>query len=66
MSIALSNLRTHKSYVLTNYGEKFEFSVQEIMPYDEFLLKDVNTLETYYMSELIGRGKGKDFSIWER
>lgn len=66
MSISLNNIRTHKEYVLTNFGEKFEFKVEAILPHDEFILKDVHTLETYRMSELIGRGKGKDFSIWER
>ncbi|MEO9964351.1 MAG: hypothetical protein ABJF11_01100 [Reichenbachiella sp.] len=66
MSIALDNIRTNKKYVLTNYGEQFEFAVVEIQSDNEFLLKDLNTLELYYMSELIGRGTGKDFSIWEK
>ncbi|MDW3210791.1 MAG: hypothetical protein ABJO02_02940 [Reichenbachiella sp.] len=66
MSIALDNIRTNKKYVLTNYGEKYEFTVVEIKPNDEFVLKDLNTLEFYMMSELIGRGRGKDFSIWEK
>lgn len=66
MSIALDNIRTNKNYILTNYGEEFEFTVVEIQSDYEFLLKDLNTLEYYYMSELIGRGRGKDFSIWEK
>ncbi|MEO9805946.1 MAG: hypothetical protein ABJF04_21990 [Reichenbachiella sp.] len=66
MSIALDNIRTNKKYILTNYGEQFEFTVVEIQSDREFLLKDLNTLEHYYMSELIGRGRGKDFSIWEK
>ncbi|MCV9385193.1 hypothetical protein [Reichenbachiella ulvae] len=66
MSIALNNIRTHKEYILTNYGEVFEFRVKEIISHDEFVLQDIHTLEQYNMSELIGRGKGKDFSIWER
>jgi len=66
MSIALDNIRTNKKYVLTNYGEQFEFSVVEIQSDHEFLLKDLNTLELYNMSELIGRGRGRDFSIWEK
>ena len=66
MSISLNNIRTHKSYVLTNYGEKYEFTVVEIYGGDEFKLRDVHSLDTYMMSELIGRGRGKDFSLWER
>ncbi|UXP30936.1 hypothetical protein N6H18_11295 [Reichenbachiella agarivorans] len=66
MSIALNNIRTHKEYVLVNYGEKYEFRVVEIVSDEEFILQDVHIMEQYRMSELIGRGRGKDFSIWER
>lgn len=66
MSIAFNNIRTHKEYILTNYGETFEFKVMEIISGSEFLLKDVNTLDTYYMSDLLAAGKGNDYSIWER
>ena len=66
MSISFNNIRTNKKYVLTNFGETFEFTVLEIKSDQEFLLKDLNTLETYHMSELLAQGKGKDFSIWER
>lgn len=66
MSIALDNIRTNKDYVLTNYGEQFEFTVVEIQSDTEFLLKDLYTLEYYQMSELIGKGTGKDFAIWEK
>ncbi len=66
MSIAFNNIRTHKQYVLTNYGEKYEFTVIEILSDQEFLLRDVHTLDTYLMSDLLAAGKGKDYSIWER
>ena len=65
MSISFNNIRTNKQYVLTNYGEQFQFSVEEIRSDQEFVLKDLNTLETYSMSDLLAQGKGKDFSIWE-
>ncbi|MFY0651753.1 MAG: hypothetical protein JXQ96_06950 [Cyclobacteriaceae bacterium] len=65
MSIAFNNIRTHNKYRLTNFGEVYEFVVLEIFPRDEFKLKDIHTLEVYYLSTLISQGKGKDFSIWE-
>ena len=65
MGIAFNNIRTHNKYRLTNYGEVFEFQVMEIFPRNEFKLKDLHTLEEYYMSHLIAQGKGNDFSIWE-
>lgn len=65
MSIAFNNIRTHKNYRLTNYGEQFDFTIVDILPNDDFKLKDLYTLEEYYMSDLIKHGRGKDFSIWE-
>lgn len=65
MSIAFNNIRTHNKYRLTNFGEIYEFEVLEILPRDEFKLKDLHTLEVYYLSTLISQGKGKDFSVWE-
>ena len=65
MSIAFNNIKTNRNYILTNFDEWFEFTVLEICPENEFLLKDLNTLEHYKMSELLRAGRGKDFSIWE-
>ena len=66
MSIALNSMRANQDYVLTNYGEKYEFTVVTILSNTEFELRDINSLDIYKMSELIGQGKGKDFSLWER
>lgn len=65
MSIAFNTLRTNKKYQLTNYGEQYEFSIVKIVSDEEFLLKDLHTLDEYYMSEVVGQGQGNDFSIWE-
>tara|TARA_A100001011_G_C13892763_1_gene667713 strand:- start:147 stop:350 length:204 start_codon:yes stop_codon:yes gene_type:complete len=61
--LAFSSLRVGKRYRLTNYGECFEFELISILGRDEFLLKDLITLETYTMSRLIGFGKGDDLEI---
>jgi hypothetical protein len=66
MGIAISNIRTEGEYILTNYGETFEFKVVRIVSDNEFLLRDLTSLDEYMMSELTGQGKGPDFSIWER
>ena len=65
MSLSLNNIRTHSKYRLTNYGEVYEFEVTEILPFDEFKLKDIHTMESYMFSDLIIEGKGKDFSVWK-
>ena len=61
--LAFSSLRVGKRYRLTNYGECFEFELISILEKDEFLLKDLSTLETYKMSQILGFGKGDDLEI---
>ncbi|MEL6559014.1 MAG: hypothetical protein AAFQ94_12570 [Bacteroidota bacterium] len=63
--LAFNSMRYGKKYSLVNFGELYEFEVVEIKTGDDFLLKDLFTLETYYMSDLIMYGKGDDFEIRE-
>jgi len=65
MSLAFSSIRVGKRYYLTNYGERSEFEVLEVLGRSDFALKDLHTLEKYRMSELIKFGQGKDYSLWE-
>lgn len=65
MGIAFNNLRIGKKYRLVNHREVFEFEIMEVFGSDEFRLKDVHTLEEYFMSDLIRYGRGKDFGIRE-
>lgn len=65
MGIALNNVRFGKKYRLVNNREVFEFEIMEAFHGDEFLLKDIHTLEQYYMGDLLKFGRGKDFSIVE-
>ena len=48
----------------SEFGEKYEFNVEKILPKD-FQLKDLTTLESYRMSQILQFGKGKDFEIQE-
>ena len=65
MSLAFSNMRVGKKYVLTNYGDVSEFEVIETLKRIDFKLKDLHTLELYHLSDLVKFGKGKDYSLWE-
>lgn len=58
-------MRVGKRYFLVNYGEKFEFEVIRRLSEEDFVLKDINTLETYQLSEFVAFGKGPDFEIRE-
>lgn len=64
MPISFDVLRTGKKYRLTNYGEKFEFKIMKINT-EDFLVKDLNSLEEYYLIDLIRYGKGADYDLEE-
>ncbi len=66
MGIAFNNLRVGKKYKLVNHREVFEFEIMEVVSNEEFRLKDLYTLEEYFMSDLVRFGRGKDFSIREK
>jgi hypothetical protein len=63
--LSLDVLRTGKKYRLINFGDTYEFIIEEILCDSDFKLKDLNCLESYFMSELTQYGKGSDFEIME-
>lgn len=58
-------LRAGKKYRLINFGEQHEFIIENILANGDFRVKDLHTLEHYYLKELISYGKGKDYIIEE-
>lgn len=65
MPISTDVLRVGKKYFLRNYGERFEFTVLEVLIQNDFRLKDLNSLEEYKLQDLIRFGKGKDYDLQE-
>lgn len=61
--LSFNVLRTGKKYRLTNFGEKHEFEIESLLGNDDFKVKNLLTLERYYLKELIAFGKGKDFLL---
>ena len=62
LTMSFDNLRVGKHYRLTNYGEVSEFEVLEVLE-DDFLLKDLLSLDTYHLSKLVEYGTSEDFDI---
>lgn len=58
-------MRVGKKYRLTNYGEKSEFLLKEVLSWNDYKLKDLFSMEEYLMSDLIKYGKGDDFELRE-
>ena len=48
---------------LTNFGDRYEFIIENILGNGDFKLKDLHTLEKYHLKDLVKFGKGPDFEI---
>jgi len=61
--LSLDVLRNGKKYSLTNFGDRYEFIIENILGNGDFKLKDLHTLEKYHLKDLVKFGKGPDFEI---
>ena len=58
-------IRVGKKFRLLNFGEKYEFEVLEILDNDDCIVRSLDTLETYQLSDLTKFGKWDDFDFEE-
>ncbi len=65
MSISPDVFRTGKKYRMVNHGDTFEFVIEKFEGSNDYLLKDLHTLETYYFQDLVRYGKGIDYLLEE-
>ena len=65
MSLAINNIRQGHKYRLQNFSEVTSFEVLKVKGGNDFLIKDLLSLEEYMFSDLIKFGKGKDFILEE-
>jgi hypothetical protein len=63
--LSFGALRTGKKYFLINFGDRYEFQIENILTNGDFKVKDIHTLERYTIKDLIKFGKGNDFEIRE-
>ena len=63
--LSFGALRVGKKYFLVNFGDRYEFQIENILVNGDFKVKDLHTLERYSIKDLIKFGKGKDFEIRE-
>lgn len=64
ISQSFDTLRTGKKYRIINHGETYEFVIEKIL-IDDFYVKDIHTLERYYLNSLLRFGKGNDYRLDE-
>jgi hypothetical protein len=65
MSMSFDALRVGKRYYLKNFGERFEFQIEEKKNDRNFVVKDLHTLEHYELQDLVKYGVGNDFELYE-
>ena len=65
MALAFDVLRTGKRYRLVNYGESHDFVVESVLGNGDFKVKDIATLESFHLKELIQYGIGQDYNLEE-
>jgi hypothetical protein len=65
MSLALDNLRVGRVYRLVNLGEIRKIEIMSRISAEDFMVKDLDTLEFYTLNELLQWGIGKDYDIEE-
>lgn len=65
MPLALDNLRVGRIYTLVNQGEVRKIEIMSRISGENFLIKDLDTLEYYTLFELLQWGKGKDYDLDE-
>ena len=61
--LSLTSLRAGHKYWIQNFGEKLEFEILEILYPQDFVVKDLHTLEIFRLSDITRFGKGKDYEI---
>ena len=65
MSISPDVFRAGKRYRLVNFGDVYEFTVERFAGSDDYILKDIHTLERYRFLDLLRYGKSKDYDLYE-
>jgi len=58
-------IRVGHNYRLINYGDEYIFEVLEIINNEECVVRSLDTLETYHLSDLVLYGKSADFTFEE-
>ncbi len=63
--MSFDTLRVGKRYRIKNYGDVYEFEILKRLSDLNYLLKDIHTLETFELDEVVRWGRSADFDIDE-
>jgi hypothetical protein len=65
MPISIDTLRVGHRYTLVNYGETTDFELVRIEKKEDYIIRDLNSLEIFNFKVLIEYGKGQDYELFE-
>jgi hypothetical protein len=65
MPQSIDTLRVGHKYTLINFGEKVDFELIRIENEDDYIVRDLNSMEIYNLNVLTNYGKGKDYDLYE-
>ena len=65
MPISLDTLRVGHRYSLINFGERTDFELLHIDRGEDYIIRDLHSLEIFSLRVLIEYGKGKDYDLYE-
>jgi hypothetical protein len=65
MPMSIDTLRVGHRYILNNYRETTKFELVRIENKNDYIMRDLNSLEVYNLKVLIEYGKGKDYDLYE-
>ena len=65
MPISIDTLRVGHRYTLINFGETVDFELTRIENEDDYIIRDLYSLEVFDLKVLIEYGKGKDYDLFE-
>lgn len=65
MTMSFDNIRVGKKYYLYNYGEESRFVVLEALSDENYVVKDLISLDIYELQDLVKYGTSDDFEILE-
>ena len=60
--LSIKNLRKGSRYEITNYGDNIQFEVIEFVE-KEIKVKNIDTLEVFFLEDIVRYGKGKDYQL---
>ena len=65
MPLSIDTLRIGHQYTLINFGEVTNFELLRIENKEDYIARDLNSLEEFNIKVLIEYGKGKDYDLFE-